>query len=158
MDPLSIAAIAAQGLGAIIDLFKSDPEKAQLAYLEYQKQQDAEKSRQRAAAKKYLEENYTDFQAPEYKFDEGKFKDILDPMKEGQKNQQESLVNKMALSGQGRGGMLPEMMMKQGRQQQGDLNTKLFGLRREDEASAYQRAMNEYLQKMEKVKLLSQYQ
>ena len=67
------------------------------------------------------------------------------------------LRNVMALQGRGRGGQLPELMGRLGREQSRDYSGLLTGMAREGKESAWQKAMQRWLGEQERVKTIGQY-
>lgn len=148
-----IAGIGAglSGLGSIAGLFgDSDEEKL------WEKQKEYDEKR-RATMMAYMKQNMPNFQDPNYQFDPSQHEDVLAPVREQQGRQNMQLRNTMSLQGRGRGGQMPEMMGRLGREQSGDYANLLTGMARTGKEDAWKRAMQQWLGGMERTKAIGQY-
>ena len=128
------------GAGLFGGLFgESDAEKQE----RLQKKQWEREDARNAAASKYLQ-GMGEFTAPNFQFNQENYRDVLDPMQEQYGRANTQLRNTMSLQGMGRGGQMPELMARQGRDQSRDFNNMLSKLAREGGETAYRRALETY--------------
>ena len=149
-DGLALAGIGVSGLSQLLQslgIVKSPEDRA----MDRQNQQ-------RQAQLAYLQANLPEFSYQAKAYDPSKHQDVLQPAQERIQGQQQQLGNQMSLGGMARGGVSQELAMRQmarGNQQMSNLNT---GLAREDEESAYDRALKEYALKAQRAQALAQLQ
>jgi hypothetical protein len=159
----SILTGAGATLGGIGGLFDDTPEqqlKLQKQMMEREWQKWAlNRLQQRSdlgAQREYLEGNLPEFQGlTDYKFDPSKFADIIEPMKARADKGLLATRNLAALQGRGRGGQVLTGMGRQARGQAQDFNRMMTGLRRGDEQSMYERALQKYIQDANRAKTIA---